>query len=88
VPESLRGARLFPPLLCWIVAAGQERGALVPALRHAAQSYRRRALYQADLIRVFLPTTLVLLVGASATLLSALTLFVPIADLLSRLSVD
>ena len=38
--------------------------------------------------RVFLPMTLVLLVGASATLLAALTLFVPIADLLSRLSVD
>jgi type II secretory pathway component PulF len=88
MPESVRGSHLFPPLLNWMVVAGQQQGAVAPALRHAAQNYRRRALYQADLIRVFLPTTLVVLIGASATLLYALTLFVPFSNLLFNLSGD
>jgi type II secretory pathway component PulF len=86
LPDSVRGSHLFPPLLNWMVVAGQQQGTLVAALRNAAQIYRRRAVYQADLIRVFLPTTLVLLVGATATLLYALTLFLPFSNLLYHLS--
>lgn len=86
VADSIRGSHLFPPLLNWMVVAGLQLGAPAPALRHAAQIYRRRALYRADLIRIFLPATLVVLIGASATLLYALTLFLPFMGLLNNLA--
>jgi type II secretory pathway component PulF len=88
VPDSVRDSHLFPPLLRWMVIAGQEQGALAPALRHAAQIYRRHAVHQADLIRVFLPTALLLLIGMTATTFYALTLFIPFANLMYNLAWD
>jgi general secretion pathway protein F len=75
----------FPPLLRWLIATGERQGNLVPALKHAAESYRRRALHQAEAARVALPTLLLILIGAGATLLYALTLFVPLTTLLNGL---
>src|SRR5207248_11535043 len=75
----------LPPLLSWVLAAGGEQDALVAALRHAARVYRRRAVHQGEMVRVFLPILLVFAIGASATLFYALTLFVPLADMLGHL---
>lgn len=76
----------FPPLLRWLLAVGERRGAIAPALRHAADVYRRRAVQRAEMIRTFLPTALVLGVGVSTVLLYALTLFVPFTSLLKSLT--
>jgi general secretion pathway protein F len=75
----------LPPLLRWMMASGQRQGTLVSALKHAAKTYRHRALDKAELIRVFLPTLLLVAIGASATLVFALTLFVPFSRMLSEL---
>ena len=40
----------IPPLLRWLMAARHRDGALLPALRHAAETYRRRAEHQAHLV--------------------------------------
>jgi general secretion pathway protein F len=77
----------LPPLLRWMMATGQRQGTLVSALRHAAGTYRHRALDRADLIRVFLPTVLLVVIGATATLLFALTLFIPLSRMLNELGV-
>lgn len=75
----------FSPLLTWLLAAGRHHGALLPALKHAAEIYRRRARQQADLARLFLPVLLTVAIGGTATLLYTLTLFVPYASILKAL---
>jgi len=86
--ESVRGPGALPPLLRWLIATGHEQGMLVSALRHAAEVYRRRALDQAELIRVFLPTLMMFVIGGGTTLLLALTLFLPMANLLRSLALE
>ncbi|CAN5915036.1 type II secretion system inner membrane protein GspF [soil metagenome] len=83
---SFSGLRAFPPMLRWLIATGKEQGGLAPALRHAAQTYRRRAWHRAELIRIFLPILLTVLIGGVAAFLYGLTLFVPFARLLEELT--
>jgi type II secretory pathway component PulF len=72
----------FPPFLRWLMGAGERQEAMLPALRHASESYRRRAQYQADLTRVLLPSLLTIVIGGGATLLYALAYFVPYTSML------
>jgi general secretion pathway protein F len=74
-----------PPLVRWLMAAGQQRGVLLAALRQAADTYRRRAIRQADLARLYVPVALTLFVGGTVTLLHALAVFGPWASLLDAL---
>ena len=88
--DPLRGtygpARVVPPVLRWLMVSGHEQAALISALRHAAETYRRRAQNRADMARTLLPTMLLLAIGAVVTLFYGLTLFVPMTALLSNLS--
>ena len=76
----------FPPLLAWMLTAGRRQGDLAPSLRHAAETYRRKAGSRADLLRSALPTTLMLVIGAGAVLLYALLLFLPLTTLWDELA--
>lgn len=78
----------FLPMLRWVLATGQEQGSLTRALRNLAGHYRRRAGYLAEKLSVFLPTFIMVLLGASATLFYALALFLPIINLLGQLSIN
>ena len=84
---SLRSAgnSPFPPFLDWLIQSGQQRGALLPALRHASDSYYRRAFRQASAARILLPTAMVAIVGGGVTLAYALMLFGPWVSLLHSL---
>jgi type II secretory pathway component PulF len=87
-PISRQMAADLPPLLGWLISSGGgggERGQ-VEALRAVAASYRRRAVERASLIRVFLPTILLLVVGGTTVLVYGLSLFVPMTELLASLS--
>lgn len=79
-------AGAFRPLLRWALAAGQEQGSLVESLRNLAPMYRKRGAFQAEKLQLFLPTVLMIVIGAMATLLYALTLFLPLAGMLRGLS--
>jgi type II secretory pathway component PulF len=81
------GARGIPPLLRWILIAGRGQGRLADSLRQIATIYRKRSLHQAEKIRVFLPTTLLIGIGVTATLVYALTFFVPLTELLRGLAI-
>jgi general secretion pathway protein F len=81
-------AYIVPPVLRWLMIAGHEQAALISALRHAAETYRRRALNQADMARTVLPTLSLIAIGAVVTLFYGLTLFIPMTALLSNLSQD
>ena len=60
---------------------GRRRPTSSPALDRWRLRYRSEARYQAEKIRVFLPTILLFGIGGTATVLYALTLFVPLAHL-------
>jgi general secretion pathway protein F len=76
----------FLPMLRWVLATGQTQGSLVGALLNLATLYRKRAKYQAEKLYVFLPTVLLLIIGATATLIYGLCLFVPLVTMLRGLS--
>jgi type II secretory pathway component PulF len=78
--------RTFLPMLRWVLATGQEQGSLVAALDNLADVYRKRASYQADKLSVFLPTFLMIAIGATATLFYALALFIPLTSMLRELT--
>jgi general secretion pathway protein F len=73
-------------LLGWVVNAGPASGDLPTALREMAARYRREALMRSEKIRVLAPTILLCGIGGSATLIYALTLFLPLATLWNGLS--
>jgi general secretion pathway protein F len=79
-------AKGIPPLLRWLLIAGHGQGGLADSLRQIAMLYRRRAGHQAEKIKVFLPSLLLITVGATATLFYVLTFFVPLASLLRGLA--
>jgi type II secretory pathway component PulF len=78
--------RAFLPMLRWVLATGQAQGSLVAALRNLGQHYRKRGKYQAEKLAIFLPTILMIALGAGATLFYALALFIPLMNLLRQLS--
>jgi general secretion pathway protein F len=76
----------LPPLLSWLIASGQRNDTLLPALRHAADDYRRRALYQAELSRVMLPVFVTCSISAVIVLSYALVFLAPYFVLLRSLA--
>ena len=81
-----RDGRAFPPLLRWTLASALPGGQLPGALYTLASSYRRRADFRAERLRILLPTILLVLLGATATLIYGLTLFVPLSRMLADLA--
>ncbi len=75
------GYRL-PPLIHWLLAAGEQRGTLLTALRQAAETYRRRAERQAETARLYVPVLATVLVGGSLVLMQAALVFGSWASLL------
>ena len=80
--------RTFLPMLRWVLAAGGAQGSLAGALHNLGGLYRKRAKYQAEKLAVFLPTILLIVIGASATLFYGLALFIPLVNLLKELTVS
>jgi len=65
----------LPPLAAWLLIAGEKRGALLPALRHTAETYHQRARYLAEKARVFVPILLTLVIGGGAVAVYAALVF-------------
>lgn len=78
--------RAFSPMLRWVLAHGSKEGSVVQALRNLVPMYRSRASMSAVKLRVLLPSLIVATVGASATLLYAAALFLPLSGLLNELA--
>ena len=76
----------LPPLVNWLLLAAGRDAALLPAVKNAAATYHRRARYQSDLLRIFMPILMTAAVGGGATVLYALTLFLPYVTMLRTLA--
>jgi type II secretory pathway component PulF len=83
---ALRIRSDFPPLLRWVIATGPLQGDLVSALRQMGRRYRSDARFQADKMRILLPTILLLAIGATTTALYAVAVFGPLSTLWTSLS--
>ena len=79
------GGPALPPLVNWLLLAAGRDGALLPALRHAAAAYHRRARRHADMLHLLLPVFLTIAVGGGVTALYALAIFAPYTSLLYAL---
>jgi general secretion pathway protein F len=84
--KALEGKRAFPPLLRLMISAGHLQANLSRGLRQLAERYRAKSRYQADAMRVLLPTILLFGIGATATLFYGLALFVPLTTLWADLA--
>jgi type II secretory pathway component PulF len=73
--ESVQGAtadaagHALPPLLRWLIQVPQGEQSLVATLHNAADAYRSRAQYQAELAQILLPVILTVAVGGTVTLI-------------------
>ena len=76
----------FPPLVAWLVCAGTARQTFTSIARHAADTYRRRALRDVQWLRDFLPIWLLLAIGATVATVYCCTLFIPFSQLMQALS--
>jgi type II secretory pathway component PulF len=84
--DALRARRLVPELICWMAGLGERRGKLGDALHQVAEIYRRQAEVRAAMLRSVLPPFLVLATGAVLVGFFALSMFLPLIDLLAALS--
>ncbi|MCA9024724.1 MAG: type II secretion system F family protein [Planctomycetaceae bacterium] len=76
----------LPAFLGWLMSVGEQQGALPASLKQATDVYEQRALAKLDWFRRIVPPTIVLLVGGTITLIYALSLFLPMTQLLESLS--
>ena len=67
----------LPPLLRWLIAGGLRNDTLLPALRHAADDYQRRAQFQAELFRGLLPVFVTCSISAVIVVVYAVVLLAP-----------
>jgi general secretion pathway protein F len=86
VTGAVQAATAFPPMLRWLMVTGLQRGALVKALRHAAETYRELALHHANLVKQLLPVVFLLGVGATSAFVYCLSVFEPFTALVFELS--
>lgn len=79
--ESLSSAQAesvgLPPMVGWLLASNRPAAALATGLRHAAQSYRRRAIRRSQILRAVVPMLLTVGVGGMITLAYTLSVFLP-----------
>jgi general secretion pathway protein F len=80
--EGLRNRQALPDGAAWMVAMGERRGHLAPALRQVAEMYRRQAELRAGVLRSVLAP--LMLLGTSFVIfgLFVLAIVVPLFDLL------
>jgi type II secretory pathway component PulF len=65
------------PVVRWMLLGGERRESLVAALRHAATGYQSRATQRAEMVRIWFPFVVTIVVGGGAVLAVGLALFLP-----------
>lgn len=76
----------FPPLMNWVMFSTKRETSLLPALRHGAAAYHRRARHQADLVRTLMPVVLTLVFAGGVTVAYVMAILVPYIMMLRNMS--
>jgi general secretion pathway protein F len=82
---SLPAAARLPAFLRWLMQVGEHQGTLPDSLDQAASVYEQRALARLNWFRRVVPPAIVLVLGGVITLTYALSVFVPMTQLLESL---
>jgi type II secretory pathway component PulF len=72
---------VFPPLMRWMLASGEQQGTLAETLGLLSDSYRRKAIQRANFLKFWLPMIITIGVSGIITLLYSLLFFVPLRAL-------
>ena len=86
LPDDPQTASEFPPFLRWAIWHGDGPVGRPRALRMAANVYRQSAQRRIERLRVAVPLAACVVLGGGVTLLYALALFVPVAQMLQGLA--
>lgn len=86
--EAMRTHSRIPPYLRSVLGSAQQSLVLQNALRHCAEIYRSRASFRADMIKMWLPLLLVVVLGGGAVLVYALMMSLPLRALYWQLNMD
>jgi type II secretory pathway component PulF len=85
--EAVSAARRIPAFLRWLIAVGDRQGTLAASLRQGAEVHEQRALTKLEWFQRVVPPVIVLGCCGSITLLYALTLFLPLTQMLRAMGV-
>lgn len=83
--EALSQQGPVPAMLRWLLVLGSRQGTIALLMRHAAELYKRRAMHKAEMLRVTVPTLLMIGIGGLSALLYVLTVFGPWTRLLDAI---
>jgi type IV pilus assembly protein PilC len=83
---ALRGFGFLPEWVAWMAGAGEQRGALAPALRQIAAVYRRQVDARAALLRSVLPAVVIIATAGLLVSTFAFAVMLPMIRLLDGLS--
>lgn len=84
--QAVSRAQSLPAFMQWMIAAGDREGGLAASLRQVAAIYQKRALIGADRFKLWFPIIVTLGVGGVVVAAYALTLIVPLTEMLKTLS--
>jgi type II secretory pathway component PulF len=83
---ALRGLGLLPEWVSWMAGAGEQRGALAPALRQIAALYRRQVEARSAILRSVLPAFMIISTAGVMVGTFAVACMLPMIRLLEGLS--
>lgn len=83
--ERAASAKSFPPLMRWMIRAGERQGALAATFRQLAEIYRTRAEVRSERFKLLCPVLLTIFVGGGALLFYTLTVAIPFTEMLEAL---
>ena len=86
--EALQTATSLPPLVRWMLASGEKQGTLSLTLRQLSDTYRRRALSRASIVKVWLPVATTICFTGVIGLTYGLAFFIPLRAFLEGLMVE
>jgi len=89
-PAGGHGDRRFglPPFLYWVLTCEPTGKGLSKLLRHAASIYRRQGVNLSHWLKIVFPLVSAVVIGGGVTVLYALSLFGPMAQLWNDLGID
>jgi type II secretory pathway component PulF len=83
---ALRGLGLLPEWVAWMAGAGEQRGALAPALRQIAALYGRQVEARSAILRSVLPAFMIIATAGVLVATFAMSVMLPMIGLLEGLS--
>lgn len=79
--QAISQASTLPAMMRWMIATGASQGTLVKSLDLLRDSYCRRALRQAQILRIWLPALFTLVIAGGFALLYGILFFLPLRAL-------